>query len=76
MTYNMHFPINPKNNREENSGLRIIQDPNLNIYNVHLQICLLVLSILNKLYTMYMYLIFGLFFLYFVVIQVKFAVGT
>lgn len=62
MTHNMHFLKNPKNNREENSGLRIIQDPNLNIYNVHLQICLLVLSILNKLYTMYMYLIFGFFF--------------
>lgn len=63
MTYNMHFLINPKNIREENSGLRIFQNPNLNIYNAHLQICLLVLSILNKLYTMYMYLIFFFFIL-------------
>lgn len=63
MTYKMHFLINPKNNREENPGLRIFQDPNLNIYNVHLQICLLVLSILNKLYTMYIYLIFAFFYI-------------
>lgn len=74
MTYNMHFLINPKNNREENSGLRIFQYPNLNIYNVHLQMRLLVLSFLNKLYTMYTYLMFA--FLYFVIVQVKFAVIT